>query len=488
MEIMDSVSKLLNKYLSHVGDVVLKKNPAGALPKGVYDRLRTEPADSFVTGFGKASLLPVDWAEKKYYVAGYSENNPAIGVLDEPHVHALWVDDRSGRGAVLFISCDCVGILNKDIRMLRAAVKTALGDRYCRSINIMCTHNHAGIDTMGIWGPLPLSGKNPSYMKLIKKQMIKAVKQAACDARESDVYYGTVQVPDMQEDIRLPHVYSKTLTRLRCVPKDGSREIWFLNFASHSESLQGVNSRISADFPQYLRNRIRLETGAETVYGVGAIGGMISMDIPDEDKIRAAGGDFAENTMKIGHKLGGYALQIVDEKQLTPYVNVLRQELFVPVENTILSIAGRVHIIEADWYADEKLTKKICLKSELTYIDFGGVPMLLIPCELFPELAFGGYLSEEESAEGKSPAVNPTPLTEIAGEKELLIFGLANDELGYVLPPNDFMLHPTQPYLDTPRDRLGRRHYEETNSLGPQTAQVLADCFADMMETVGKQG
>lgn len=484
MEIMDQVSNVLSRYLSHVGNIVLKKNPVGTLAEGKYDKLKSEPAASFITGFGKASILPVDWAKKKYYVAGYGENNPAVGVLDEPHVHALWVDDRSGRGAVLFISCDCVGILNKDIIKLRSAVKIALGDNYCRSVNIFCTHNHAGIDTMGIWGPLPLSGKDPKYMELIKKQMIKAAKLAVEDARESDVFYGTVQVPDMQEDIRLPHVYSKTLTRFRCVPKDGSREIWFLNFASHSESLQGCNSRISADFPQYLRNRIRIETGAETIYGVGAIGGMISMEIENEKAIREAGNDFAENTMKIGHKLGGYALQIEDEKQLTPVVDFIRQELFVPVENSVLSIAGRVHIIEADWYANAALPKKICLKTEMTYINFGGIPMLLIPCELFPELAFGGYLSEEESAEGKSPSVNPTPLTEIAGEKELLIFGLANDELGYVLPPNDFLLHPTQPYLEIPRDRLGRRHYEETNSLGPQTAQCLADCLASMMKKI----
>ena len=486
MNIMDKVAVVLDKYITHVGNTVLKKNPTEPLPAAVYDKLDKEPADAFIIGFGKASILPPDWATKKYYIAGYSENNPAVGVLDEPHVHALWVDDCSDRGGMLFISCDCVGILNKDINIFRAAVLASLKGVSCRAVNIFCTHNHAGIDTMGIWGALPLSGKNPKYMKLIQRQMIKAVHAAIEESRICDVFYGTIQVPDLQEDIRLPHVYSKTLTRFRCVPRDGSRETWFMNFAAHSESLQGSNSRISADFPQYMRNRIRNETGAETIYGVGAIGGMISMEVPNEQEIRKAGSDFAESTMTIGHKVGGYALQIKDEKKLTPYVNFCRKELFVPVENTVLSIAGRVHIIEADWYADARYPKKTCLKTEMTYIDFGGVPMLMIPCELFPELAFGGYLSAEESAEGKAPDVNPTPLTEIAGENELLIFGLANDELGYVLPPNDFLLHPTQPYLEIPRDRLERRHYEETNSLGPQTAQCLADCLAEIMEAVRK--
>ena len=89
----------------------------------------------------------------------------------------------------------------------------------------------------------------------------------------------------MQEDIRTPIVYSKALTRFRFVPEDGSNEIWMLNFASHSESLQGCNHLVSADFPCYLREKIKKTVGADTLYTVGAIGGMISMDIPDEIKI-----------------------------------------------------------------------------------------------------------------------------------------------------------------------------------------------------------
>ena len=73
---------------------------------------------------------------------------------------------------------------------------------------------------------------------------------------------------------------------------------------------------------------------------------------------------------------------------------------------------------------------------------------------------------------------------EIAENENLLIFGLANDELGYVLPPNDFMLNKKSPYIDKATDRHGRRHYEETNSMGPKTAQIIADNFAKLINTV----
>ncbi|MBS5874496.1 MAG: hypothetical protein KIC46_10310 [Clostridiales bacterium] len=71
-----------------------------------------------------------------------------------------------------------------------------------------------------------------------------------------------------------------------------------------------------------------------------------------------------------------------------------------------------------------------------------------------------------------------------------MVFGLANDEIGYIVTPNDFYLNEQAPYLDKAVDRLGRKHYEETNSLGPRTANRIAEVFAGMMETVrrAKQG
>ena len=38
MEIMDTVSNLLNRYLGHVGNKVLKKNPVHVLPEAKYDK------------------------------------------------------------------------------------------------------------------------------------------------------------------------------------------------------------------------------------------------------------------------------------------------------------------------------------------------------------------------------------------------------------------------------------------------------------------
>ncbi len=452
------------------------------IPESEFNYTKEAASKYFTAGFGKAVMLPDDIKTKKYYIAGYGENNPAKGVIDPQYAHALWLDDNSGNGGHLFVSLDIVGLLNKDVNALKKALGEFSEKTNCQTITIMSTHNHAGIDTMGIWGKLPHTGKSRKFMTILFNAVITAASDAYRDRREGKLYLGTVEVPDMQEDIRTPVVYSKTLTRLRFEPNDGSREIYFLNFASHSESLQGCNSLVSADFPCYLREKIKKETGAETIYGVGAIGGMISMEIEDEDKLRREN-RLLESTRNIGYKLADYALSIKKEKKLQPRISYIKQEFYVPVENPVLTIACQLGLLNADAYKIPYSDKK-ALKSELNYYEIDELKILMIPCELFPELAYGGYLDDDESAEGLSPDINPEPLIDIADDKNLLIFGLANDELGYVLPPNDFMLNEDSPYLDKAIDRFGRRHYEETNSMGPETAQIIADNFSIIMEKV----
>ena len=450
----------------------------------VFDHA-SRPGEGYRVGFGKASLLPPDWAEKTYYMAGYGCNNPVTGVLDEPGAFALLVDDGTGRGNVLLVSCDCVGFLHRDVAALRSRLMASLPG--LRAVHLFSTHNHAGIDTMGMWGPLPKTGKDPAYMAFLADQVEAAARAAAADQRPCDLYLGEAEAEGLQEDARLPVVYSRTMTRVRIVPQDGGREVWWLNFASHSESLQGCNSRISADFPQYLRRRILAETGAETFYCVGAIGGMITMAVEHKSDIYAAGGDFHESTIAIGRKLAEVAIGIRRETRLAPCLDLLRMELDVPLDNSVLAAAGLAGIMESDCYAGNGETG-LALRTEMNYLTLGSLRILTLPGELFPELAYGGYLKEETSATGLGPEANPTPLTRFEGGRGVMFIGLADDEIGYIIPPNDFLLSETSPYFEKCRDRLGRRHYEETNSPGPRAAAAIAETWQRMLAIIQAGG
>lgn len=483
MDIISTAMKGLRSVLRTGGLRYSEATYPAAIKPTAFDNVTRPLSKFFTVGFAKESILPDDVNKKKYYVAGYGENNPATGVLDAPHAHALWIDDNSGHGGIVLVSIDAVGMLNQDINKIRARLRQFALRSGCRSINVMCTHDHAGIDTMGIWGPLPLTGRDPKYMEFIFSKVEKAVEAAYASRKQGKIFKGTVEVEGMQEDIRLPIVYSKTLTRLRFVPEDGSRETWFVNFASHSESLQGCNSRISADFPAYFREKIREDTGAETFYCVGCIGGMISMEIANEQEIRAAGGDFAESTRNIGRRLADFALSIKDETELRPRISFIRREFYFEADNTVLMLAAKAGIIKVQEYHIPSSPLGHGLKSEISYFEIDTLKILMLPGELFPELAYGGYLSAEESGTGLGRVVNPTPLAEIVGG-DVIFIGLANDEVGYIIPPNDFVLDEKVPYINCPRDAHERRHYEETNSLGPKTALKIAEVTAEIMEAV----
>lgn len=483
---MQAVAEGLRAAFGASGKLRLRTRPSARIPRETPRDWQAKGGKCWSVGFGKATLLPIDFFQKTYYVAGYSENNPATGVLDEPHVHALWLDDQSGRGAILLVSADAVGILNADVQTIRAHLGDFVRTTGCRSVHVMSTHDHAAIDTMGNWGPLPRTGRDKDYMRFLYEQVKKAAIEAYRDRRDGDLYLGETEARDLQEDARTPIVFSRTLTRLRFVPKDGTRETWFVHFSAHAESLQGCNSRVSADFPGAMREAIRRSTGAQTFYCTGAIGGMITMKVDNEQEIRQAGGDFAASTRRIGESVAETALSVRKEKKLAPCVNELRQTFYLEADNTMLLAAKFAGIVRAETCACEGTSLGLALRTEMTYLEIGDLHLLLLPGELFPELAYGGYLSADESSSGFGGEVNPEPLTEIAQDPALRIVGLANDEIGYILPPNDFLLHPETPYFEPTRDRHDRRHYEETNSLGPRTAETLAAVFRGMMRAVRK--
>ncbi|MGN1345335.1 MAG: hypothetical protein ACI4V1_01005, partial [Eubacteriales bacterium] len=129
-----------------------------------------------------------------------------------------------------------------------------------------------------------------------------------------------------------------------------------------------------------------------------------------------------------------------------------------------------------------------CLQSELSVLTLGEHTLALIPGEIFPELVCGGYLTDGAASPS---AENPTPLSEIAanyGHTSLLICGLANDELGYIIPPNDFYLSEESPYFARGLDPSGRTHYEETNSVGAGTACRIAEAFEAALRALADEG
>ena len=435
--------------------------------------------DFFTCGFAKEILTPEDVKDKKYFIAGYDSNNKAEDVLDDMYARAFFIDDNKGNGGVIICAIDAVGMSRKDINDIRKLVLESTEIGKLKSINVCCTHTHSAIDTQGLWGEkIYKSGRNEEFMTKLRERTAKAIINAYKNRTDGKLYFTKTKTDDLQFDCRTPETFDQNLNRIHFIPTNKEKkEIFLVNFASHAELLGSKTKTVSADFPCYMIKEMESShKNCEVVFINGAIGGMISAK-----EIKAVYRntiDCEEYTKNFGKNLGVIAISLKDEEEISPIINIKSKQINVPVENFVLTLARFLKVLNNDFL--KKGTKAFVI-SETGYLVLGKnqVAMFLIPGELFPELYNGEFLTTETSA-NKCDA-EYTPLNNMTGIKNNFVIGLCNDELGYIIPKNDFYLNEKTPYINSGNDHLERNHYEETNSVGPRVAETVLDTIESIV-------
>jgi hypothetical protein len=103
-------------------------------------------------------------------------------------------------------------------------------------------------------------------------------------------------------------------------------------------------------------------------------------------------------------------------------------------------------------------------------VTLGPVEFVSVPGELHPDVYTGGYLPREERANPDVPRERPIR-PQMTGAIHFLV-GLGQDELGYFVSATDYVWPSTiSPIYGEGVDRSGRDHYQETVSLGRDTAR-----------------
>lgn len=419
----------------------------------------------FTVGVATRDITPKDYRKRPYWMAGYRIGKRITDLLDPLTASAMWIGCGANDGIVL-ISCDLIGMTGYEIRQIREELASFCKIARCRHVTVSCTHTHAGVDTMGYWGPLPKSGRDEKYMRFLKNTISELCVEAYRSRKPGAMYYGNIDAPELAHRWRKPDFTKAQLHRFRFVPDDGGREVWYLNFPAHPNTLGGNNRMMSADYPCYMRNEIRRRQDVDILYSVSAIG---ATDIGE------FGNNDVEKTILGGMKLGEKAFEIVNERKLDASVAVVSQEFVMPLDNPVLSLANSLGVFHARACAADSLTGTGFI-SEVTYLEIGGVHILTMPGEMFPELVWsGGYEGADTSSTGESADVDPTSLCEIFDDPDIIVFGVTNDMAGYAIARNDFVLDGRMPYLNRATDRFGRSHYHETNSCGIDTGDTIAD-------------
>ncbi len=445
-----------------------------------------QPAGALSVGFGETDVTLALDPKKPVYLAGFGKNRQATKVHDSLMARAVVLAHDKQKIAI--VSVDVVGLFNEVAQSIR---KQLPGYTY---ILVSSTHNHEGPDTMGLWGPnLFASGVDADYMKQLEAGIVKAIRDADKNKQESVAVIGTAKAPELLHDGREPYVKHDELVALQFLDSRRATTGIVVQWNCHPETLSSKNTEISADYVGYTVEYLKKKYKCPVVYLTGTVGGLMTslhVEIKDDQGTPLKDGTF-EKTERYGHlvgKLTDKALADAKPVKLTPF-EVRSKSFFMPIDNQFYVLGFNLGVLKRDafiWKGDPlkadpapaKIdpTVRMCIKSEVGWLKLGDLEIAAMPGEIYPELVLSKVQDPpDKGADFPEAPIEPGIYAQMKG-KHRMIVGLANDEIGYILPKRQW--DEKAPFC------YGRKkaQYGEENSLGPETGPILCEMFRGMVE------
>jgi hypothetical protein len=440
-------------------------------------------------GFGEADITP-KLGDKPVYMAGFGQNRRAVGVHDPLKARAVVL--KHGEHKLALVSIDVVGFFHPNVETVR---RQLAGFDY---VLVSSTHNHEGPDTLGLWGQNAfLSGVDPAYLKQVEDRIVEAVRAADKTARPVAPRLGTARAPELLHDGREPIVKHDELVAVRFEdPKTNAPVGLVVQWNCHPETLDSKNTQISADFVGATVKYLSEKHGCPVVYLTGTVGGLMTslhVEIKNEKGRVLADGTW-EKTERYGRLVGEVADRaLADAKSLslTPFA-VHSRDVFLPLDNKLYLLARQLGVFQRQAFvwtgnpdkaepADAKPgNKPLCMRTEVAWLRLGDLDVAAIPGEIYPELVLDRVQDPPDpGADFPDAPIEPALYKQLRGPHRMLV-GLANDEIGYIIPKRQWDVKP--PYC------YGRKRpqYGEVNSVGPETAPLLCAAFQKLVQSAGE--
>ncbi len=444
-----------------------------------------QPEDGLSAGFGEADVTP-KLDGKPVYIAGFGNNCKATGVHDPIMARAVVL--RHGNRKIALASVDVVGLFHPLVLRVRERLP---GFEY---VLITSTHNHEGPDTLGLWGPTRLqTGVDPEYLKQVEQGIVDAVTAADKALQPVTVRIGTATAPELLHDGREPIVKHDELVALQFLDARTQKTAGLIvQWNCHPETLESKNTLLSADFVGYTVRHLSEEHKCPVVYLTGTVGGLMTslhVEVKSAEGKVLPDGSF-EKTERYGQLVGELAnrgLKTAKSVSLAP-LEVRHRMIYLPLENKGFLVARQVGVLNREaflWNGDpykaelagpQDLEKPQCMRSEVAWLRLGELEIAAIPGEIYPELVLDKVQDPPDpGADFPKAPIEPAIYKQLHGKYRMLI-GLANDEIGYIIPKRQWDVVPPFCY------GKDKAQYGEINSLGPDTAPVLCKAFKELVE------
>lgn len=362
------------------------------------------------------------------------------------------------------------------------------------------------------------SGRDPAFMQSLYEKTAASVKEACENMRTGRLLYAVKKAENYFTDKREPKIMIEEVYRLRFVPDDGNvKPTCIVNLSAHPE-VTGLTTDdnpgdvLSSDYTAYMEQIIN-EEGYHFMFFQGAIGGLIGVNrgvsndgLPMEELITDDVTPRHEQTRRWGWEMGKFVSAMtvtgeqiladktlydkaqedqelaiaehpekyskwydgwepVQETEVEPILNITLQEVKLPMTNFVFQLVGKMRLIDNTVLKSTEDRGNLLAVTEVGYCEIGKqVKVALMPGELNPELAVDGP-NMHASGSYSGEEFGLPPMKDMISSGDLLVFGMANDAVGYIIPDNDF-----GPFYQ-------KDHYEELLSFGKHEASALVSVF-----------
>jgi len=378
------------------------------------------------------------------YLAGLGNNRLSIGAHDPLYVRAVVFED--GKTRLGLVSLDLIGLLRPDVRRIQRKLREA-GVETDHTI-LTCTHVHSGPDTIGIWGPDELtSGVNPAYMEYLNQQIIACIKEAQSAMQIATLRLGQAEAPPkgVSRNVRVSNLIDRTLGLMQFVDAKGKPIANVVNFTAHPETLWSDSKYITADYVAPVYREVDDKLGGVTLFINGALGGMVTVDNRGEDGEER--NTFAE-AERIGKIVAQKTIEAASKAQEQNSTSIIFRHgtVRVPMENPQFLALAESGILPKEMFRDGYV------ETEVNVIQIGDAQIATFPGEALPKL--GLRVKDAMTVPYK------------------FVFGLANDELGYIISAEDFS------------DEL--YDYERSMSVGSRIGPATVEKILEFLDAIKK--
>ena len=369
----------------------------GTLPERAQSWAASSQAAQLFVGAAEADVTPTG----VQYMGGYRIARESIGVFSALKARALVLATKDLKVAI--VGLDNLGLQREDVEW----IKSGITGFHNGAVFVCASHTHAAPDLIGFWGWFFLSsGRDREYLALVRKQVCAAVAVAEANARPAQLVRGEAWLPprDLVRNSKREEVFDRRMTVLQA--KDaatGEPLAALLHLSCHPEVLRRANEKLSSDFVGALCDSWMGAGLGQPVFVNGALGAMVTPGIKPngEPGVPLMG----ERLLALGREALASA-QPVSGTEL----EVRRRDVFSPFTSPAL-LLGRLSLaIPRAVYSGK-------VRSTVGYLRVGDVEIATVPGEMEPGLA----------ARIRRESARPN----------LLIFGLVDDELGYLMGEND---------------------------------------------------